>query len=190
MMVPATIRQSANESRATVLKAAMAVFAEGGYAGTSTEAIAARAGLSQPYIFRLFGTKRELFIATMDLMHRRIEEAFRSAAAGLSGFEAMAAMGDAYKDLLAERDLILVQMHAFAASGDPEIRAASREGFRHLWSVVGELTGLHEEWIRRFFAQGMLMNVLAALDAAALDESWARACQADPEHFFDPPPGA
>jgi AcrR family transcriptional regulator len=188
MMVPSATRQSAEVSRKAVLKAAMAEFAEGGYAGTSTEAIARRADLSQPYLFRLFGTKRELFIATMALMHERIEEAFRSAADGLSGVEALAAMGEAYHELLGERDLLLVQLHAYAASNDPEIRVAAREGFRHLWSVVAQLTGLHEEWIRRFFAQGMLMNVLAAVDATELDESWARACQPDPEHFFDNPP--
>ena len=162
----------------------MAEFAKGGYAGTSTEAIATRAEISQPYLFRLFGTKRELFIATMGLMHTRIESTFRTAAAGLSGLEAMAAMGQAYKVLLGERDLMLVQMHAFAASEDEEIRKAARQGFRHLWSVVGELTGRPDEDVRAFFAQGMLLNVVAAIDAAALDESWVRACQVDPETFF------
>jgi AcrR family transcriptional regulator len=187
-MAPGTTRLSADERRKTVLKAAMAEFAEGGYAGTSTEAIARRAELSQPYLFRLFGTKRDLFIATVRLMHERIEEAFRTAADGLTGIDALAAMGEAYHELLSERDLLLVQMHAYAASSDPEIRRTAREGFRHLWSVVAQLTGLHEEWVRRFFAQGMLMNVLAAFDAAELDESWARACQPDPEHFFEIPP--
>jgi len=181
-------RQSAEERRTSVLRAAMAEFAKGGYAGTSTDAIAVRAEISQPYLFRLFGTKRELFIATMGLMHARIETAFRDAAAGLSGVEAMAAMGLAYKVLLGERDLLLVQLHAFAASEDEEIRRAAREGLRHLWSVVGELTGLPDEDLRAFFAQGMLLNVMAAVDAAALDESWARACQPDPEQFFAPRP--
>ncbi|HXX91679.1 MAG TPA: helix-turn-helix domain-containing protein [Acidimicrobiales bacterium] len=188
-MVPSATRLSADQRRKQVLVAAMAEFAEGGYAGTSTEAIARRADVSQPYLFRLFGTKRDLFIATMTLMHERIEDAFRAAADGLTGFEALAAMGEAYKELLGERDLLLVQMHAYAASSDPEIRKASREGFRRLWNVVGELTGLHEEWVRRFFAQGMLMNVLTALDAVELDESWARACQPDPDLFFAIPPG-
>src|ERR1700722_19751587 len=106
------VRQTADERRTSVLRAAMAEFAKGGYAGTSTEAIAVRAGISQPYLFRLFGTKRELFIATMGLMHARIEEVFRTAAEGRTGIEAMAAMGDSYKDLLRERDLLLVQLHA------------------------------------------------------------------------------
>jgi len=177
-------RLSAGERRDEVLRAAMAEFAKGGYAGTSTEAIAARAAISQPYLFRLFGTKRDLYMATMGRMHDRIEATFRAAAEGRSGVEAMAAMGDAYKELLAERDLLLVQLHSFAASEDPEIRAAARAGFRRLWTVVGELTGLPEDMIRAFFAQGMLLNVMAAIDAAALDESWARACQGDHETFF------
>jgi AcrR family transcriptional regulator len=177
-------RQTADERRTSVLRAAMAEFAKGGYAGTSTDAIAARAEISQPYLFRLFGTKRELFIATMGVMHARIESTFRSAAEGLSGLEAMAAMGQAYQVLLGERDLLLVQLHAFAASEDEVIRKAAREGFRHLWAVVSQLTGLPDEDVRAFFAQGMLLNVVAAIDAAALDESWVRACQLEPEQFF------
>jgi AcrR family transcriptional regulator len=180
-------RQTADERRTSVLRAAMTEFAKGGYAGTSTDAIAVRAGISQPYLFRLFGTKRELFIATMGVMHARIESTFRSAAEGLSGVEAMAAMGGAYHVLLGERDLLLVQLHAFAASEDEEIRRAARDGFGHLWSVVSQLTGLPDEDVRAFFAQGMLMNVVAATDAAALDESWVRACQLEPKQFFAPP---
>jgi AcrR family transcriptional regulator len=180
-------RQTADERRTSILRAAMAEFAKGGYAGTSTDAIAARAGISQPYLFRLFGTKRQLFIATMDVMHARIESTFRSAAKGLSGLEALAAMGQAYHVLLGERDLLLVQLHAFAASDDEEIRRAARVGFRHLWAVVSQLTGLPDEDVRAFFAQGMLLNVMAAIDASALDESWARACQLDQRQFLAHP---
>jgi hypothetical protein len=128
-----------------------------------------------------------LFIATMGRMHARIEEAFRSAAAGLTGLDAMIAMGMSYKELLGERDLLLVQLHAFAASEDEEIRRAAREGFRHLWTVAGQLTGLPDEDMRAFFAQGMLLNVMAAIDAPALDEAWARACQVEPEHLLAAP---
>jgi len=175
---------TADERRTSVLRSAMVEFAKGGYAGTSTEAIAERADISQPYLFRLFGTKRDLFIATMALMHARIEAEFRAAADGRTGVEAMAAMGEAYKELLSERDLLLVQLHAYAASDDPEIRAAARAGFRRLWGVVEQLTGLGAEDVRAFFAQGMLLNVLAAVDAAALDEAWAQACQPEPALFF------
>ncbi len=133
-------RMSAQERRAAVLRAAVVEFAKGGYAGTSTEAVAARAEISQPYLFRLFGTKRDLFVATMAVMNARIEEAFRTAAGTKSGIEAMAAMAAAYQEMLQERDLLLVQLHSYAASEDEVIRAAARHGFRHLWTVVGELT--------------------------------------------------
>src|SRR5215469_5606572 len=167
-------RLSAEARRSLVLQSAVSAFARGGYAGTSTEEIATAAGISQPYLFRLFGTKRDLVIATIGVMHERIEHTFRTAAAGLSGIEAMQAMGEAYKELLGERDLLLVQLHAYAASEDEEIRRTSRDGFRRLWSLAGELTGLPEPFIRVFFAQGMLLNVMAAIDAATLDEGWAR----------------
>ncbi|MGH7735362.1 MAG: TetR/AcrR family transcriptional regulator [Gemmatimonadales bacterium] len=180
-----TTRVPADERRKLVLTAAIAAFARDGYAGTSTEEIAAAAGISQPYLFRLFGTKRDLFVATMGLMHERIADTFRAAAEGHSGEEAMLAMGEAYKALLSERDLLLLQLHAYAAAGDDDIRRAGRDGFRRLWDIVGELTGLPEAAVRAFFAQGMLLNVMAAIDAGALDEGWARAaCDVDPDTFF------
>jgi AcrR family transcriptional regulator len=181
-------RLTAEERRAAVIRAAIVEFAKRGYAGTSTEDIAARARISQPYLFRLFGSKRDLFVATMAAVYSRIEVAFRTAARDLSGQDAVAAMALAYTELLGERDELLVQLHAFAASDDDVIRRAARDGFRHLWSVVGELTGLPDDDVRAFFAQGMLLNVLAAIDAVALDESWAKACQVGPSVSTDPSP--
>jgi AcrR family transcriptional regulator len=173
------------ERRRCVLEAAMTEFARGGYAGTATEAIAERAGISQPYLFRLFGTKLDLFLATVSLLYERIEQSFRHAADGLDGPEALAAMADAYHDLLEERDLLMVELHSFAAASDPQVQQATRQGFRRLWDVVGELTGLPNDVIRPFFAQGMLLNVVAALDAYDLTEGWAKACQLDPKEFLE-----
>src|SRR5579883_3047304 len=109
------LRQTAGERRRTVLEAAIVEFARSGYAGTSTEAIAARAGISQPYLFRLFGTKKDLFIATHSLVADSIKAAFVEAADGLSGLEAKEAMGAAYVALVQDPDLLQVQLHAFAA---------------------------------------------------------------------------
>ena len=128
MMTPAkgagALRQTADERRTSVLRA-MSEFARGGYAGTSTEAIAGRRDLPALSVPPL-RDQAELFIATMSVMYARIESTFRGAAEGLSGVEAMAAMGEAYKVLLGERDLLLVQLHAFAASEDEEIRGGAR----------------------------------------------------------------
>jgi len=165
--------------RASILRAAIVEFARSGYAGTSTEAIASRAGISQPYIFRLFGTKKDLFIATYDAVTAAIEDAFVAAADGLSGEDAMMAMGLAYLELLQDPDLLQVQLHGFAAAAaDPDIARACQETFRRLWHLVRETTGVEGEELREFFAQGMLCSVIAAIDLRSVAEPWA-------ESFFD-----
>jgi len=174
------MRQSADVRRASILRAAIVEFARSGYAGTSTEAIAARAGISQPYIFRLFGTKKDLFIATYDVVTVAIEDAFVATAAGLTGENAMAAMGLAYLELLQDPDLLQFQLHAFAAAAaDADIAHACQETFRRLWNLVRQYAAdVTPETVREFFAQGMLCNVLAAIDLRSVSEPWA-------ESFFD-----
>jgi AcrR family transcriptional regulator len=180
MMVP--IRQTAGARRSSVLTAAIVEFARSGYAGTSTEAIAARAGISQPYLFRLFGTKKDLFIATYNLVSARIEAAFIEAADGLFGEEAMHAMAMAYMELLQDPDLLQVQLHGFAAAaGDADIARACREGFHTLWDLINERTDVSEEELRQFFAHGMLLSVLSAINMLAIPDPWAQVFCPDPE---------
>ena len=93
MATQATERKSAEVRREEILEAAMKEFAYGGLHGTSTEKIAARAGISQPYLFRLFGTKKELFIASSTRCFGRVLAAFQEAAEGKTGYEAKKAMG-------------------------------------------------------------------------------------------------
>jgi AcrR family transcriptional regulator len=177
MMVP--IRQSADVRRTSVLAAAVVEFGRSGYAGTSTEAIASRAGISQPYLFRLFGTKKDLFIATYGMVCARIEEGFAAAAEGLEGEAAMAAMGLAYLELLQDPDLLQVQLHGFvAAAADPDIASACQDTFRRLWRLVADATGAEPETLREFFAHGMLCSVMAAIDLRSVKEPWAQS-------FFD-----
>src|ERR687885_643793 len=115
-------RQSAEERRESVLDAAQIEFAARGLHGASTEDIARRAGISQPYVFRLFGTKKELFKAVIARCLRQTLELFQRAAEGKRGEEALQAMGDAYVDLLhADRIRLQAQMQAYAACDDPEI---------------------------------------------------------------------
>ncbi|MGH9068744.1 MAG: TetR/AcrR family transcriptional regulator, partial [Acidimicrobiales bacterium] len=126
------IRMTAEERREAVLGAALHEFARGGLDGTSTEAIAERAGISQPYLFRLFPTKRALFAATIERCFGRVEARFTRAAEGLAGEEALKAMGLAYGELLADHDLLACQLHAYAAGDDPEVGPVARQEFRHL----------------------------------------------------------
>ena len=172
-------RMPAAERRELVLDAAVAEFAVHGLAGTSTEDVARRAGISQPYLFRLFPTMKALFLALVDRCFRRVADTFTAAAGDLTGDEALEAMADAYELLLDDRILLLLQMQAYAACDDPEIRAATRAGFKRLWEQVERLTGLPFQTVVDFFAVGMLMNVAAAMDLPSVDERWTSWCPKD-----------
>jgi AcrR family transcriptional regulator len=168
-------RMTASERRTAVLAAAITEFARSGYAGTSTEAIASRAGISQPYLFRLFGTKKDLFIATYDLVSDRIIAAMTRAGTGLEGEEAMKAMGEAYAELMQDPEILQVELHGFAAApGDPDIAATCRRTFEVLWHLVHERTHVDDEEILRFFSMGMMMNVMSAIDLLSVNEHWAQ----------------
>jgi AcrR family transcriptional regulator len=169
-------RIPAVERREMVLEAAVAEFAAHGLAGTSTEDVARRAGISQPYLFRLFPTKKALFLALVERCFRRVEDTFTAAAGDLTGEEAMTAMGDAYERLLEDRTLLLLQMQAYAACDDPEVRAVTRAGFKKLWELTEKITGLPFQAVVDFFAVGMLMNVAAAMDLPSVDERWTSWC--------------
>src|ERR1700730_8853996 len=93
-------RHTAAERRDEILAAAMIEFADRGLHGTSTDDIARRAGISQPYLFRLFGTKKELFKASVSRCFRETLEMFQRAAEGHRGEDALKAMGEAYMDVL------------------------------------------------------------------------------------------
>jgi AcrR family transcriptional regulator len=172
-------RQTADERREAAIAAAAIEFAGGGFAGTSTEAIARRAGVSQPYLFQLYRTKKELFLATVRFSFERItgrfEDAARAArAAGLDADGVLDAMGHAYITMLAaDRDLLRLQLHAYAACSDPEIQAAVRTQYRDLWAAVARISGADPDALFPWFASGMLINVIASIDDATTLEGFA-----------------
>ena len=180
-MVASGTRKSAAERRREIIEIAIEHFALRGYNGTSTDVVAREAGISQPYLFRLFHTKRELFLACHEVMYARIAETFAEAARDLPPEERMPAMAKAYSDLLADRTSLLFQMQSYAASSDPEIQARVRERYADLVRQVAESTGAEPAHLWEFFASGMLLNVIAALNLEVLapNEEWA-ACWVDP----------
>lgn len=176
-MVPAPRTLSTAEARREELvEAAGPVFAARGYHGTPTTEIAKAAGISQAYLFRLFPTKLELFVAVTDRCHDRVYETFRAAAqrARADGSNVLETMGHAYAELLEDRDVLLFQLQAHAATGEPAVRDAVRRGFRRLVDLVARESGADDEAMRSFFATGMLMNVVAAMHADELDAPWAQ----------------
>jgi AcrR family transcriptional regulator len=184
-VTPRGSRSSADERREDVLNAAMIEFATGGLDGTSTEAIAKRAGISQPYLFRLYPSKRALFLAAIERTFDELGQVFHAAADGLSGLEAKQAMAAAYTTLLQEdRTFLGMQLQAYAACGaDDEVRAVTRRRLSQLWDAIIADGGMSEELAQAFVAHGMLCNLTAALgiDATqAPNDTLARRMTAPP----------
>ena len=174
MAVKTATRQSAEERRESILDAALIEFAAKGLHGTSTEDIAKRAGISQPYVFRLFGTKKKLFAEACARCMREVRAAMADAAAGESGEDALDAMGAAYIRFLEDDPhRLMLQMHMYAASDEPEIRQVARDGYGELVRFVEQVSGEPGERISRFFAQGMLINVIAAMQVRNAGIDWA-----------------
>ena len=174
MDATAATRLTAEERREEILDAAQVSFADHGAHGMSTEAIARAVGISQPYIFRLFGTKKELVKATIERCLRGTLEMFRTAAVGLSGEDVFHAIGEAYRHRLTNPVYLRAQMQSYVAAEDPELREVVRKGFGELVEYVERASGRPSDEIARFFARGMLLNVVASMDLLEAEEGWAR----------------
>lgn len=162
------------ERRSQVLRIAAGEFADHGLHGASTEVIARSAEITQAYIFRMFGTKKALFLELVVAAFDRMTEGMRDAAGTGTGLDSLTRMGAQYNEMLADRTSLLLQLQGFAACGDPEVRDAVRDSFRRMWQTVAESTGLDPVTIKAFLAFGMLLNNGAALQVAELDEPWAQ----------------
>lgn len=162
-------RMSADSRRELILQAASRAFAKGGYAGTSTDAVAKEAGVSQPYVVRMFGTKLDLFLAVFQRAADQIRDAF-AAVLDDGPFDPAseddkARMGLAYTALLEDRDdLLQVMMHGYSAGSVPEIAAAARACMGEVFATI-KRTGWTDEQARDFIAYGMLLNVMISMGA-------------------------
>lgn len=161
--VTTTARMTGAARRDQILAAARRVFADKGFAATTDE-VARAAGVSQPYVVRLFGSKRELFLAAYRQAGAEIEAALGSVEAGP---DAGQRMGDAYIRLLEDRDLLRLTMHGFLAGTDDEVGKIARHTLGEAFRLFRERTGAPDDEARVFVASGMLINVLLAVDAPA-----------------------
>jgi AcrR family transcriptional regulator len=175
---PPRTRQTAPERRQALVEAAVEHFAQTGLHGTAVSAITDEVGITQPYAFSLFGTKKGLFLAAVERGCDRIEETFRTAAAGAGEEGPLAAMGAAYGELLSDRSLLLIQLQSYAACGDDEVRDVVRRRYARLYELVRDLSGADALELQGFFATGMLLNVAAAMDLPELlyDQTWMKDC--------------
>ena len=166
-------RMSGPERRTQVLGIAAGEFANHGLHGASIEAIAHEAGITQAYVFRMFGTKKALFLELVGTAFDRFSDGMSQAAKGARGLDALALMGARYYESLADRTTLLLQLQGFAACGDGEVRDLVRARVARMWDTVADTSGVDPVTVKSFLAFGMLLNNVTALDAGELDEPWA-----------------
>ncbi|WP_217245519.1 TetR/AcrR family transcriptional regulator [Streptomyces sp. AC602_WCS936] len=164
------VRMSAEERRESVIRAAMSEFARGGYYGTSTEAIAKRVGVSQPYLFRLFPGKKAIFLAAAERCLQDARRVFMEASEGLHGEEALHAMANAYTQLIAEQpEKLQMQLQTYVAvaaaeaAGDLEFGEMVRKCWMELFDAVHVPLGGDVGETTTFMAYGMLVNALVGM---------------------------
>ena len=156
-----------DDRRVAVLHAAVAEFARNGLPAGSTARIAADAQIAHSYLFKLFGSKKALFLAATGQVYDRISARFRCAAAE-NPDDPLSAIGAAYRDLLHERSDLLMLLHGFAAADDPDIGTAVRGHYIALYRLVEQHSDGDDQRMRSFSAHGMLMTIAAAIDLPSL----------------------
>lgn len=161
-------RVSSAVRREQILEAASRVFGERGYVGATTDQVARAAGISQPYVVRMFGSKENLFVAVLDRALAKLLDAFGRAlddahAMNESHETTMTRMGAAYADLIRDRGILLSLMQAFISGHEPVIGAKARAGFMRIYGLLRDRAGMEPDEIVDFLAHGMLFNVLIAM---------------------------
>ncbi|WP_342001603.1 TetR/AcrR family transcriptional regulator [Microbacterium sp. LWH7-1.2] len=164
-------RLSSEERRRQILVAALAVFGARGYEGATTDEVARAAGVSQPYVVRLFGSKENLFLAVLDDALARMLAGFRAALADETPHDpditpeksAAKRIGQAYVDLIEVRGLHQTLAHAYLLGSHPAIGAAARRGFAKVWRFFRDEMGLDADESRAFMAEGMLISTMIGL---------------------------
>ena len=171
---PVTTRLTAEDRREAILQAAMEAFADKGLHGTSTETIARTAGISQPYLFRLYGTKKELFLAAVRRCFDDTLDRFsRAVAEGAPNMPVTHWIGEAYTEMLRDGTRLRMQMQSYVACDDPDVRAAVQTGFGEVTEYVASVAGVEAFRLATFMGRGMLLNVMASMDVLEATDGWA-----------------
>jgi AcrR family transcriptional regulator len=185
MQTPSIKLSTADIRRGTVVTSAIAIFAQTGYLGTSVAAIAEHAGISQAYVFKLFPSKELLFVTALEhcfeLVHAALERG-AAASAEQTPDGILFAMGQTYAELIGDRALLMLQVHAQSAASVPEIGAALRKGLRTITTFVKARSGASDDAVQRFVAYGQLCHLIVVTGLDADTSDWARLITAGIRH--------
>ena len=176
----------ADTRRESIVEAALTVFAQSGYGSTPVAAVAAKAGISQAYVFKLYPTKEVLFVAALERCFERILETLSAAAErakDLSPDGILEAMGEGYARLIVDRDLLMIQVHAQSAADIPAVRTVVRRGLKDIVNLAKARSGGTDEAIQRFVAYGQLCHLIVTTDLTDLTDDWARTLWKGMSHY-------
>lgn len=185
MRQPPAKLSTADVRRSTVIDSAIAVFAQGGYLGTSVSEIAAHAKISTAYVFKLFPSKELLFVTALERCFDLIYETLEAGAAASPDQTPegiLYAMGGAYAELIGDRALLILQVHAQSAAAVAEIGAALRKGLRRITNLVKARSKAPDEAVQRFMAYGQLCHLIVVTGLDSDRAEWARLITAGIRH--------
>ncbi|WP_124054583.1 TetR/AcrR family transcriptional regulator [Arcanobacterium ihumii] len=165
---------TAEERRRQIFTIAANEFATKGLQAASIDDIAAKAGVTQPYVFRLVKTKKALFMALVDDAYESLTTGLRQASSNETGLNAVELMAPVYLDRLTDNTRLQLLLQGLAACADAEIKEAMRKNYAQLWETVEEITQLDPVAVKTFLGLGLFMSAAAALDLGEVDEKWAR----------------
>jgi AcrR family transcriptional regulator len=158
-MTAARRRLTADERRQAVLDTACRVFSRSSYRGATTAEIAREAGITEPILYRHFGSKRELYLACLDEAWRSLRTLAEDAVSR-NPETCLGAVADAFMAKRAELRLIDLWVQALSETEDAAIADALRAQVRDVHAFFAGL-------IRDGQARGV---VAAARDPVA--EAW------------------
>lgn len=171
--------------REAVVDAAIAEFAKAGYHGTPINTVASAAGISPAYVFKLFPSKVELFVAALDRCYELVERSLATGAARVPGGDpekVLYEMGGAYAELIADKSLLMLQVHAQSAADIPEIADAVRRGLRRVTDYAKNRSDATDDQVQRFMAYGQLCHLITTLGLDDNEGSWAAILTAGIRH--------
>ena len=180
------ILSDADTRKEAVVEAAIVAFSDAGFASTPVTTVATRAGISQAYVFKLYPSKESLFVAAVERCYQRIEETMKASAEASedrSPDGILYAMGQGYARLIADRTVLMMQVHAQSASDVPAIRAAVRQGMARNIRFVKSTSGASDEAVQRFIAFGQLCHLITTTDIFDLEEDWAQILSRNIRHY-------
>ncbi|WAL68142.1 TetR/AcrR family transcriptional regulator [Amycolatopsis cynarae] len=171
--------------RDAVVEAAIAEFARSGYHSTPISAVAARADISPAYVFKLFPGKVALFVAALDRCYELVLRALANGAARADGGDpdaVLSEMGGAYAELIGDRNLLMLQVHAQSAADVPEIADAVRRGLARVTEYAKTRSGAGDAEVQRFIAYGQLCHLITTLGLDGNRQGWAEILNAGIRH--------